>query len=73
MIAGSATAFFAYTGFDAVASTAEEVYIIILISCFTLLVSHKFLPLEVILFESLSRTKCGPARIGTLVRHFVGD
>lgn len=42
MIAGSATAFFAYTGFDAVASTAEEVYIIILISCFTLLVSHKF-------------------------------
>ena len=27
MLAGSATVFFSYIGFDAVASTAEEVYI----------------------------------------------
>jgi len=35
MVAGSATAFFAYIGFDAVASTAEEVYNMILyhVSC----------------------------------------
>jgi len=35
MVAGSATAFFAYIGFDAVASTAEEVYNMIIyhVSC----------------------------------------